>query len=195
MDIMCWKVFILYDGLQTLTFFWGEALATGSRWPASWQEKHKEVEGICAPIVSKYYGGGGAGNLTTQKKVQTFKYWKEIRAPFAGFGIYHDSNGKQFAPGYSLWLVTFSFGMVLRNKQKKWAKMEDWIGSLLSHKGVFFKLQPETGKDTPNIGVSKPNLLVLGKWTLGWCPKEHYVSVASSTIPGKFQFLGRNWKS
>merc|ERR1712087_38423 len=26
------------------------------------KEKHKEVEGICAPIVSKYYGaGGGAG--------------------------------------------------------------------------------------------------------------------------------------
>eukprot|EP00438_Fugacium_kawagutii_P024813 Skav215728 [mRNA] locus=scaffold1867:31443:41429:+ [translate_table: standard] len=25
------------------------------------KEKHKEIEGICAPIVSKYYGGGGAG--------------------------------------------------------------------------------------------------------------------------------------
>merc|ERR1712056_17512 len=25
------------------------------------KEKHKEVEGICAPIVSKYYGAGGAG--------------------------------------------------------------------------------------------------------------------------------------
>jgi len=27
------------------------------------KEKHKEVEGICAPIISKYYGaaGGGAG--------------------------------------------------------------------------------------------------------------------------------------
>merc|ERR1712136_353314 len=25
------------------------------------KEKHKEVEGICAPIVSKYYGGGGGG--------------------------------------------------------------------------------------------------------------------------------------
>merc|ERR1711948_94009 len=25
------------------------------------KEKHKEVEGICAPIVSKYYGQGGAG--------------------------------------------------------------------------------------------------------------------------------------
>merc|ERR1712242_392811 len=24
-------------------------------------EKHKEVEGICAPIVSKYYGAGGGG--------------------------------------------------------------------------------------------------------------------------------------
>lgn len=79
--------------------------------------------------------------------------------------------------------------------QKKWAKMEDWIGSLLSQKSVFSKLQPETGKDTPNIGVSKWNLLGLGKWTLGWCPKKHYVSVASSAIPGKFQVLVRNWKS
>merc|ERR1712071_580614 len=25
------------------------------------EEKHKEVEGICAPIVSKYYGAGGGG--------------------------------------------------------------------------------------------------------------------------------------
>merc|ERR1712000_677819 len=25
------------------------------------KEKHKEVEGICAPIVSKYYNAGGAG--------------------------------------------------------------------------------------------------------------------------------------
>jgi len=25
------------------------------------KEKHKEVEGICAPIISKYYGAGGAG--------------------------------------------------------------------------------------------------------------------------------------
>jgi len=25
------------------------------------KEKHKEVEGICAPIVSKYYGSGGGG--------------------------------------------------------------------------------------------------------------------------------------
>merc|ERR1711871_1835718 len=25
------------------------------------KEKHKEVEGICAPMVSKYYGGGGGG--------------------------------------------------------------------------------------------------------------------------------------
>merc|ERR1712118_646737 len=25
------------------------------------KEKHKEVEGICAPIVSKYYQGGGGG--------------------------------------------------------------------------------------------------------------------------------------
>merc|ERR1711956_98450 len=25
------------------------------------KEKHKEVEGICAPIVSKYYGAGGVG--------------------------------------------------------------------------------------------------------------------------------------
>merc|ERR1719215_1120498 len=28
------------------------------------KEKHKEVEGICAPIVSKYYGQGGAGGDT-----------------------------------------------------------------------------------------------------------------------------------
>merc|ERR1712202_98141 len=25
------------------------------------KEKHKEVEGICAPIISKYYGAGGGG--------------------------------------------------------------------------------------------------------------------------------------
>merc|ERR1711920_34536 len=25
------------------------------------KEKHKEIEGICAPIVSKYYGQGGGG--------------------------------------------------------------------------------------------------------------------------------------
>ena len=25
------------------------------------KEKQKEVEGICAPIASKYYGGGGGG--------------------------------------------------------------------------------------------------------------------------------------
>merc|ERR1711924_170756 len=25
------------------------------------KEKHKEIEGICAPIVSKYYGGGAGG--------------------------------------------------------------------------------------------------------------------------------------
>merc|ERR1711933_558234 len=25
------------------------------------KEKHKEIEGICAPIVSKYYGAGGGG--------------------------------------------------------------------------------------------------------------------------------------
>merc|ERR1712199_100331 len=25
------------------------------------EEKHKEVEGVCAPIVSKYYGAGGGG--------------------------------------------------------------------------------------------------------------------------------------
>merc|ERR1740117_1747989 len=26
------------------------------------KEKHKEVEGICAPIISKYYGAGGGGD-------------------------------------------------------------------------------------------------------------------------------------
>merc|ERR1712199_32432 len=25
------------------------------------KEKHKEIEGICAPIISKYYGAGGGG--------------------------------------------------------------------------------------------------------------------------------------
>jgi len=25
------------------------------------KEKHKEIEGICAPIVSKYYGSGAGG--------------------------------------------------------------------------------------------------------------------------------------
>lgn len=25
------------------------------------KEKHKEIEGICAPVISKYYGAGGAG--------------------------------------------------------------------------------------------------------------------------------------
>jgi heat shock protein 5 len=25
------------------------------------KEKHKEIEGICAPIVSKYYQGGAGG--------------------------------------------------------------------------------------------------------------------------------------
>merc|ERR1739847_258142 len=25
------------------------------------KEKHKEIEGICAPIISKYYQGGGGG--------------------------------------------------------------------------------------------------------------------------------------
>jgi len=28
------------------------------------KEKHKEIEGICAPIVSKYYGAGGGGGGT-----------------------------------------------------------------------------------------------------------------------------------
>merc|ERR1711904_278285 len=46
-----------------------EALEDGESWLASnseadaedIKEKHKEIEGICAPIVSKYYGQGGAG--------------------------------------------------------------------------------------------------------------------------------------
>jgi heat shock protein 5 len=25
------------------------------------KDKHKEIEGICAPIISKHYGAGGAG--------------------------------------------------------------------------------------------------------------------------------------
>jgi heat shock protein 5 len=44
-----------------------EAIADGEEWMSSNQdasgedikEKHKEVEGVCAPIVSKHYGGSG----------------------------------------------------------------------------------------------------------------------------------------
>merc|ERR1712166_218165 len=47
----------------------GEAIKDGQSWIDSnpeadaeeIKEKHKEIEGICAPIVSKYYGGGGDG--------------------------------------------------------------------------------------------------------------------------------------
>merc|ERR1712232_1539933 len=47
----------------------GEAIKDGQSWMDSnpeadaeeIKEKHKEVEGICAPIVSKYYGAGGGG--------------------------------------------------------------------------------------------------------------------------------------
>merc|ERR1711964_142952 len=46
-----------------------EALKDGQSWLDSnpeadaeeIKEKHKEIEGICAPIVSKYYGAGGGG--------------------------------------------------------------------------------------------------------------------------------------
>ena len=46
-----------------------DALKDGQSWldsnpeaePEEIKEKHKEVEGICAPIVSKYYGAGGGG--------------------------------------------------------------------------------------------------------------------------------------
>merc|ERR1719401_1205569 len=46
-----------------------DALKDGQSWldsnpeaePEEIKEKHKEVEGICAPIVSKYYGSGGGG--------------------------------------------------------------------------------------------------------------------------------------
>jgi len=46
-----------------------EAMEDGQSWMDSnaeadaedIKEKHKEVEGICAPIISKYYGAGGAG--------------------------------------------------------------------------------------------------------------------------------------
>jgi len=46
-----------------------DAIKDGQDWLASnpeadaeeIKEKHKEVEGICAPIVSKYYGAGGGG--------------------------------------------------------------------------------------------------------------------------------------
>ncbi|CAD7960230.1 unnamed protein product [Amoebophrya sp. A25] len=46
-----------------------EAMEDGQSWMDSnpeadaedIKEKHKEVEGICAPVISKYYGAGGAG--------------------------------------------------------------------------------------------------------------------------------------
>lgn len=46
-----------------------EAMEDGQSWMDSnaeadaedIKEKHKEIEGICAPIISKYYGAGGAG--------------------------------------------------------------------------------------------------------------------------------------
>merc|ERR1712159_486132 len=46
-----------------------EAMEDGQSWMDSnaeadaedIKEKHKEVEGICAPIIQKYYGAGGAG--------------------------------------------------------------------------------------------------------------------------------------
>merc|ERR1712146_561405 len=49
-----------------------EAMEDGQSWMDSnpeadaedIKEKHKEVEGICAPIISKYYGQGGAGGGT-----------------------------------------------------------------------------------------------------------------------------------
>merc|ERR1712194_1007550 len=47
-----------------------DALKDGQSWldsnPEAYaekiKEKHKEVEGICAPIISKYYGAGGGGD-------------------------------------------------------------------------------------------------------------------------------------
>ena len=46
-----------------------DALKDGQEWMDSNPEadaeeikdKHKEIEGICAPIISKYYGQGGGG--------------------------------------------------------------------------------------------------------------------------------------
>merc|ERR1711920_519166 len=44
-----------------------EAMEDGQSWMDSnaeaedIKEKHKEIEGICAPVISKYYGAGGAG--------------------------------------------------------------------------------------------------------------------------------------
>merc|ERR1719478_1855669 len=46
-----------------------EAMEEGQSWMDSnaeadaedIKEKHKEIEGVCAPIISKYYGAGGAG--------------------------------------------------------------------------------------------------------------------------------------
>merc|ERR1711877_58411 len=34
------------------------------------KEKHKEVEGICAPIVSKYYGAGGAAAAVVTRRTR-----------------------------------------------------------------------------------------------------------------------------
>ncbi len=50
-----------------------EALEDGESWMSSNHEadaeeikdKHKEIEGICAPIVSKYYQGGAGSAAST----------------------------------------------------------------------------------------------------------------------------------
>merc|ERR1711920_1039469 len=50
------------------------------------KEKHKEVEGICAPIVSKYYGagggGGGGGGMKMRKRLtMSFRYARHVVSP------------------------------------------------------------------------------------------------------------------
>ena len=165
-----------------------EALATGSRW-FGWQEKHKEVEGICAPIVSKYYGGGGAGDLS-QNKLKTSKYWKEICTLFL----------KDFE--YIMTVMENAVLLVilcdLSSWKWCWKKTCDpkWkVGS--DHFWVmeaFFQASTWNWKGYTEYQGSNWNLLVLGKWTLGWCPKRHYVSVASSAISVKFNSYFWIWK-
>merc|ERR1712151_39857 len=45
------------------------------------KEKRKEIEGICAPIVSKYYGagggGGGGGGAEEDEEEAHDELWKE----------------------------------------------------------------------------------------------------------------------
>ncbi len=112
-------------------FCW-EALATGSRCFAG-QEKHKEVEGICAPIVSKYYGGGGAGDLS-QNKVKTSKYWKEICTLFL----------KDFE--YLTVKENDVLLVILCDAKKHVTQNERLDRITFESRMCFSKLQPEAGK-------------------------------------------------